>query len=258
MENAVEALEMAFAAFVFSIALSIAMIGFNQCRSTADTILTINDKTSSYEYVDINEENANSGDRIVGFETILPTIYKYKKEQFAVTILDTNGNPIVRFDTWSEGFMNNWDDILKDKERDQKTMNKYNEYRSRIEGLDNELRAQGENSNIWSGFEANGGTGNLYRVKRTDNDSVRKTTVSAQWGSEDEEIIKRIRVDIAGGKYTRNHIEYTGVNLNQYKNKQFKEKFIEIETSGIQVTEDDTTVETVKGNKKLEIIYIMQ
>lgn len=67
---------------------------------------------------------------------------------------------------------------------------------------------------------------------------------------------------VPNGKYTKNYnsdnITYYGKNLSQYQEKQFKEKFIEIATSGETLTDGDESIETIRGNKKLEIIYIMQ
>lgn len=84
------------------------------------------------------------------------------------------------------------------------------------------------------------------------------------------EIIKRINCDFAKDSrkrtYTRNGIDYLGKDLNSdtYRNRRFIEKFIEIQTSGETIIETDEesnvefSLETIKGNKKLEIIYIMQ
>ncbi len=63
---------------------------------------------------------------------------------------------------------------------------------------------------------------------------------------------------MTGNPYTNNQITYYGKNLEQYKDEKFIEKFLEITTSGETETEDGYSLETIKGNKKLEIIYIMQ
>ena len=60
------------------------------------------------------------------------------------------------------------------------------------------------------------------------------------------------------GEYVKDYITYYGKNLLQYQNKTFKEKFIEIATTGKTLTDGDDSIETIRGNKKLEIIYIMQ
>lgn len=101
----------------------------------------------------------------------------------------------------------------------------------------------------------------LYKVSSSNNLSIKH---GSPWFGNSDEIVKRIRCDIDGTKYTRNGITYTGKKLNQYKDKKFKEKFLEIQTSGETIIETDDennveySLETIKGNKKLEIVYIMQ
>ena len=80
MENAAEALKLAFAVFVFVIALSVCISNFSLARETADIVLTRADETSYYEY----EGTGNTEYRIVGLETIIPTIYKYNKENYTI------------------------------------------------------------------------------------------------------------------------------------------------------------------------------
>ena len=76
MENAVKALEMAFAVMVFVIALSVSMISFNKAKATSDIVLYAQDETNYYEY---QGGNASEKNRIVGLETIIPTLYEYYK-----------------------------------------------------------------------------------------------------------------------------------------------------------------------------------
>jgi len=108
MENAVDALKIAFAVMVFTIALSVAMATFSQARETSETVLYMNDKTNYYMYDQIGEEQIeNPGTdieytrydviksdgtpgitytdkRIVGIEAIIPTLYRYYKENYTV------------------------------------------------------------------------------------------------------------------------------------------------------------------------------
>lgn len=270
MENAVDALKIAFAVLIFAIAISLSFSVIGQARATSEVILALNDKTNSYDYVEAEDSNANNKERIVSFETILPTIYRYAKEQYAVTIINKDGTPIVRYDLYTEGFMNDWNTTLKNMNRASSRSiaeDKFNEIKERIDIVDEIV--QKENSSwqhsIWSslitGTEGTYRTGNLYRVTNRNNASV---DTGAPWGSEHQEIVKRINADLIGGIYQRNDITYVGKNLNQYKGKMFKEKFIEIQTSGTTITDTDEennieySLETVKGNKKLEIVYIMQ
>lgn len=80
MENAAEALKLAFAVFVFVMALSVCISSFSLARETADIVLTGADETAYYEY----EDTGSTEYRIVGLETIIPTIYKYNKENYTV------------------------------------------------------------------------------------------------------------------------------------------------------------------------------
>ena len=74
MENAVDALKMAAAVLVFIVALSVAILGFTKAREAATAVLS----KSDLEYY--NTENIKvTEDRIVGIETIIPTLYSYYK-----------------------------------------------------------------------------------------------------------------------------------------------------------------------------------
>lgn len=261
MENAVDALKIAFAMLVFSIALMLLFTVVGQAKQTSDIVFQLNDKTGKYEYITADDYNTNE-DRIVGFETILPTIYRYEKEQYAVTIIDSKGKPIVRFDLYTEGFMGNWNDILKKmangtNEEKYEATSVYNGVAQRLEKVDEILGSSEENKliNLIN-------NGKLYGATRHGSSTVTGTTqniVAAPWiGSSESEIISRIDADITGSTYTRNNISYKGVNLLQYNQKQFIEKFIEVETSGEVVTDGEDSLETIRANRKLEIIYIMQ
>lgn len=90
MENAVKALEMAFAVMIFIIALSVSMYAFNNAKKTSDIMLYAQDKTNYYEYQGAKGKTAE--DRIVGLETIVPTLYKYYKEEYTVLFRQGNYN----------------------------------------------------------------------------------------------------------------------------------------------------------------------
>ena len=90
MENAVKALEMAFAVMIFIIALSVSMYAFNNAKKTSDIMLYAQDKTNYYEYQGAKGKTAE--DRIVGLETIIPTVYKYYKENYTVLFRQGNYN----------------------------------------------------------------------------------------------------------------------------------------------------------------------
>lgn len=82
MENATHALYMVFAVLILVLALSVAITSFNKAKATADVVLLQEDKTNYYEY--IGAKNKSDESRIVGLETIIPTLYKYYKENYTV------------------------------------------------------------------------------------------------------------------------------------------------------------------------------
>lgn len=96
MENAVDALKMAFAVLVFVMALSISIFMFTQVRETSEVVLHRSDITEYMEYEEVTGSNES---RIVGLETIVPTLYKYYKENYTVIFLDNNGNGMKLYDT---------------------------------------------------------------------------------------------------------------------------------------------------------------
>lgn len=80
MENAVDALKIAAAVLVFVVALSISINAFGQVRIASKTLLDYTDREYDYTYV----ENNGSTKRIVGLESIIPTIYKSYKENYKI------------------------------------------------------------------------------------------------------------------------------------------------------------------------------
>lgn len=65
MENVSDALKMAFAIFVFIIALSMVFFLLTEVKTTADSILFASDKTNYFEWETGSLENG----RIVGIDT---------------------------------------------------------------------------------------------------------------------------------------------------------------------------------------------
>lgn len=252
MENAVDALKVAFGVLVFAIAITLTFSVIGQARATSDVIFKLNDKMEYYEYATAEDYNAVEN-RIVNLETLLPTIHRYAKEQYAVTIFDTNGVPIVRYDLYTEGFMGNWNEVIKKVGLgDPDAIRTYNEVKERLDQVQYIVnRELGTNVNMMEQLQTN-----LYRGTSR----VSSVNIVAPWmGEPDTDTQDRIVCDMtSNGTYTKNQVTYYGKNLLQYKNRKFKEKFIEIATSGETITEGNESIETIRGNKKLEIIYILQ
>lgn len=117
MENAVDALKIGFAVLVFTMALSLTMFMFTQARETSELVLHSSDVTEFIEYQQefTNYDDAkNSSERIVGLETIIPTLYKYYKENYTVIFRDVSGDFLEIYKTktntnlWSVGYKNKY------------------------------------------------------------------------------------------------------------------------------------------------------
>ena len=94
MENAVDAIKMAFAMFVFILALTISITSFGQARLAVDNIMFYSDRENlflNYDY------NPNSIFRTVNMNSIIPTIFRAQVERYRVVfpddvVLYRNGN----------------------------------------------------------------------------------------------------------------------------------------------------------------------
>lgn len=87
MEDAVDALKIAFAVFVFVTAVALLFSLTSQAKDTADYVLYYNDETNFYEYTDSSDEN-----RKVSVLEVISTLYRYYKESISVTVDLGSGN----------------------------------------------------------------------------------------------------------------------------------------------------------------------
>ncbi len=202
MENAVDALKMAFAVFAFVMALTTAMLAFTQARETSEQVFYMTDKTNFYEYYDDSKETET---RIVSAETIIPTLYRYYKEDFNVVILNNLGDRIAVY---------NLEEEIKTHDTDPKGPKDY----------------------PWVGNP------NVDTKLRIDYDLGRTG-------------------DTKGDKWINNEKYHPamGGKLREYlENHKFKEYFLEQRYSGKEVhstDKDSASLELVKGNSKIWIIY---
>lgn len=93
MENVTDALKIAAAVLIFVLALSISINAFSEARITAKTILDYKDREYDYTYVEENKD-ANGNiitQRIVGMESIVPSIYKAYKENYKIVFENVSG-----------------------------------------------------------------------------------------------------------------------------------------------------------------------
>lgn len=89
MENASEALIMAFAVLIFVLALSISISSFSLARQTSQAIVDMTDREYDYTYVSIGGTT-----REVGAETIVPNLYRAYKENYVIRFFEADGTPL--------------------------------------------------------------------------------------------------------------------------------------------------------------------
>ena len=99
MENAVEALKMAGFMLLFIIALSITMITLTQAKTTADSLVKNQDRQQSYQYIEVTGDLSKSLSRTVSLADIIPTLYRYAQEDYAVQFYTSSGSPLYIYES---------------------------------------------------------------------------------------------------------------------------------------------------------------
>lgn len=84
MENAVDALKMAFGVFAFILALSIALMSLTRVKETADAVLWNADKTNYYSWAEGTDQSAG---RKVGKDTIIASLYRKQADTYVIVII---------------------------------------------------------------------------------------------------------------------------------------------------------------------------
>jgi hypothetical protein len=225
MENAVEAMKMGFAMIVFVIALTASMYLLNTASTTSKILLYYADETN---YLDNIEVNSDVTKRTVNVETIIPTLYRYYKENFAVQIYNKDGKLVQMFDVNIEGKVR------------------------KAAGTISSNRT-GEQNALMS----------LYGVTLTgtDADKTNPYLFEAPWiGNTSKDIKTRIDLYVNGkcAYINGTKVDYTKNNLGNFEESKFEEQFIEYAYKGDTISSEDGT-ETITGNSKPEnkivIIY---
>lgn len=229
MDNAVQAIIMAFSAIVFVIATSLAMFMLNKISTTSQYLLYAADKTNYYD--NIESSGDNQLDRYVDADTIISTLYRYYKEDFCVKICDatdaTNVKLLQIFDVNLEGKVRQAASVTDNKKtKEQKALN------------------------------------GLYNKKPISNADKASSPYlfEAPWiGNTDSNIKQRIDLYISGkAAYINNtYVDYTQNNFKKYLdgNYKFKETFIEYVFDGDTFTNDEGEI-LVNGQKQTSKIII--
>ena len=257
-ENLSNALLMAGAMIVFVIAITVTFSLISQTKSTSDIVLYSYDDTQYYEegYEGITYTLADENDlnRKVDMKAIIPTVYRYIKEHYGVTIMDNKGNILARFDETTESIVNNWETYLK--KSDPKCKNQYDNLKNlaAAAGLEEEFEKKYKGYNdltaLWK---------EIYYLDKTSGNT--RIKYGTPWLGNEANIAKRLKVDFGGGTAKYSSGVHTGLNLlNKYSKNKFKEIYLFVSDDEGIVTDDETgdSIITKANTTKLEIIYVME
>lgn len=102
MENGVEALKLAAGMLIFVLAITITISAFTSATQALNRIFDMQDEE---EYVMATDENGNKyymnfvrfdgGTREVGVETIIPSMYRAYKENYAIYFYNSDGTQFI-------------------------------------------------------------------------------------------------------------------------------------------------------------------
>lgn len=234
-DNASNALMMAFFVMLLVIALAVAMRMFSQVVNTAEILTLYSDSTIYYDNVEIQESSSADNDiktgtaRVVSAETIIPTLYRYYKENFCVKIYDATGKLLQIFDVNLEG---------------------------KVEGAIKDSTATA--SATTGASKAN------FAYKTNYNDKTKPYYMfGAPWLGSTESLKTRIDLYVNGkaGYINDTYVDYTNNSFYQARlsKKQFKENFINYSYTGqtLETEDGDILVTGASAKDKIVIIYTM-
>ena len=115
MENGVEALKIASGMLIFVLALTITISAFTSASQAITRILTAKESEEYVKDADgnyINYVNYEGETREVGVETIIPTIYRAYKENFAIYFYNSDGTSFKLYE--KDGQIVNYVDLEKE------------------------------------------------------------------------------------------------------------------------------------------------
>lgn len=248
MENAAEALMMGFAVLIFVIALTVGITVFSQVMGVADSVLYTQDETNYYDYQ--GAVGKASQNRIVGLETIVPTLYKYYSENFTILFREGSYNEetgefsnlkmLSIYETPSN--QKNWG-----KNYETLINNKYSSY------LPNGFALDTSNKDKIFSFDSN------EEILRHE-----------PWTGSQDKVKQNIDCFLYGDKYynpnnNEEYIDYSksplgyGGFIGQYKDKKFVETVGEYtySTDSKSDTEDGSSINKKKEKKRIVIFTLI-
>lgn len=101
MENAAEALKIAFAVLLFVLALTLSISSFSQATGAVQAVTSIRDRESQYTYVNPSENLS----RKIGLETIVSSVYRSYDANIKIYFFESDGKTEIPlyYDTNTDG-----------------------------------------------------------------------------------------------------------------------------------------------------------
>lgn len=226
MENVTQALYIAFAVFVFILAFSFALYMVDNLNTTSKTLVYRLDESNYYdsyeltELISDNDVNNNYSTRVVGIDSIIPTLYRYYKESFTVYIYNGAGEVIQVFDTTIEGDVN------------------------AAKSTSLNARTQRQKALL-----------SLY-----DTSSEKCYMFGAPWlGSINKDAKARVDMFINGdsGYINNTFVDYSNNNLLMYKDSRFKETFSQYAYEGDTIQDENDELVSLTGTKQISTKIII-
>ena len=216
MDDAVTAIIMSFSVLVFVIALTVCMYMVNLVTATSEQILYSSDSSNFLENIAIHDSEITL--RNVDFDVIIPTLYRYYKENFCVKIME-NGTLYHIFDVQLEGKVRSAASKAVKEPVDQSLADTY----------DDKTKSLYLFQAPW--------LGNANRDVKTRIDYF----IAGMKG-----YINNVEVD-----YTSTNLNHIKVIYDNNINATIQESFVEYNFSGETITTEDGT-ETITGNEQPE------
>ena len=237
MENLTHALYMAFAILTFVVASSVSLYLVNKLNITSKAVVYSLDGSyyDSFELGKIigNDNEEKNRSRIVGIDSIIPTLYRYYKETFAVKILDEDGNLLQYFDTTTESEVYSAVSTIKDSRTEKQ----------------NALMSLYDDGDSYCYMFGVPWLANINKDAKTRIDMY----ISGKRG-----YINNTLVDYSKEFGTTSNKKY--ISLNNYKDRKFKEIYTQYAYEGDTITDENDELVTLTGSKQIatKIIIIYQ
>ena len=267
MENASDALIMAFGVLIFVLALSVAVNAFSQAREVSEAVIYKADSTYYYDYYDEITDKGASQNRIVGLETIIPTLYKYYKENYIVLfrVGKNYDEQTGKFGSYNDttGEYDETIDIMK-LYSSPVSLNNGN---SRVWRLSKDKYWDKIQTKYSSFFSSNYFATNNPTEAKTHTifsfDLEEEQLRNEPWTISNDEIKKNLDCFIYGKTYElpSDNSEYISYDsfISKYSGRRFVENIAEISYKAVELgedTKDKVEVNTTRTNKGKKRIYI--